>query len=109
MGGRRKKEEGRRKKEEGRRKKEEGRGEKEKDCDDFMRVIREHEAITQSRGYKEQGRKVKIVKKDEETKTDFERPAHVLCGVKHGKGQCKYKCQGCGKPHREDQCYLLTS
>ena len=38
----------------------------EKDCDDFMRVIREHEAITQSRGYKEEGWKIKIIKKDEE-------------------------------------------
>merc|ERR1712030_102871 len=46
----------------------------EKDCDDFMRVIREHEAITQSRGYKEEGRKVKLLKKDEKKKTDLERP-----------------------------------
>ena len=79
----------------------------EKDCDDFMRVIREHEAITQSRRYKEEGRKVKIVKKDEETKTDLERPPHALCGVKHGKSQCKFKCPGCGKPHSADQCYVL--
>ena len=62
-----------------------------------------------SRGYREDGRKntVKTVKKDEDTKADPPRPPHALCGLIHGKRECKYKCSECGKPHSEKDCYVL--
>ena len=80
-----------------------------KDCDDFIRIIREHEAVMNSRGYKEdsQNTTIKSVKKDEETKTDPPRPPHALCGRHHGRRECKYKCSECGKPHSEKDCYVL--
>merc|ERR1712030_70895 len=80
-----------------------------KDCDDFIRIIREHEAIMNSRGNKEDSRNttIKSEKKDEEPKTDPPRPPHALCGRTHGKRECKYKCSECGKPHAEKDCYVL--
>ena len=80
-----------------------------KDCDEFIRIIREHEAVVNSRGYKEDGRNntVKTVKKDEGPKVYPPRPPHALCGLVHGKRECKYKCSECGKPHSEKDCYVL--
>merc|ERR1711888_372703 len=79
----------------------------EKDCDEFIRIIREHEAVMNSRGYREEGRKIKLLALDEEKKTDLPRPPHALCGLVHGKRECKFKCPECGKPHSADQCYVL--
>ena len=74
----------------------------EKDCDDFIRIIREHEAVMNSRGYREDGRKntVKTVKKDEDTKADPPRPPHALCGLTHGKREWKYKYSTPVKPRK---------
>merc|ERR1711891_4910 len=68
------------------------------DCDEFIKIIREHEAVMNSRGYKEDSRNttIKNVKKDEEQKIDPPRPPHALCGKHHGKRECKYKCSECG-------------
>ena len=81
----------------------------EKNCDEFIRIIREHEAVMNSRGYREDGRNnaIKTVKKDDDIKVDPPRPPHVLCGLVHDKRQCKYRCKECGKPHPEKDCYIL--
>ena len=82
----------------------------EKDCDGFLAIIREHEAITQSRGHKEDNRKVNLLKTDEQKTTDpNSRGPHKLCGLVHGPRQCTFQCpvKGCGKPHPKEQCFIL--
>ena len=32
--------------------------------------------------------------------------AHWLCGKVHQFGKCGYKCKTCGKPHKEEQCWI---
>ena len=32
---------------------------------------------------------------------------HKVCGKLHGRGECQYKCKECGKPHKEDDCFVL--
>merc|ERR1711895_44984 len=49
----------------------------EKDCDEFIRDIREHEAVMNSRGHKEdRGNTIKNVKKDEDKKDEPPRAPH---------------------------------
>ena len=82
----------------------------EKDCEGFLAIIREHEAITQSRGHKEDNRKVNVVNTEEPKTTDpNSRGPHSLCGLVHGPRQCTYKCpvKGCGKAHPKEQCFIL--
>ena len=32
---------------------------------------------------------------------------HRVCGKIHERGKCGYKCNTCGKPHKEEDCYTL--
>merc|ERR1711888_498718 len=66
--------------------------------------------FTQSRGHKEDNRKVNVVNTEELKTTDpNSRGPHSLCGLVHGPRQCTYKCpvKGCGKPHPKEQCFIL--
>ena len=56
-------------------------------CESFVKVIREHEAVVNSRGYKEDAGEV-IVKsvKPEGAAAGQQRPPHKVCGKTHGKG-----------------------
>ena len=80
----------------------------ERDCDEFIREIREYEAVTNSRGHKEEKNIIiKKVDKPEDKKDDPPKAPHALCGVVHERRQCKYRCDGCGKPHPEQDCFFL--
>ena len=79
-----------------------------KACEGFIKIIREHEAVVNSRGYKEDvGENTVKHVKPEGAAADQQRPPHKLCGKTHGKGQCKYKCGECGKPHKDEDCFIL--
>merc|ERR1712055_1031977 len=79
------------------------------DCDEFIKIIREHEAVVNSRGYKEDvgENTIKSVKTTEGTTVITQRGPHKLCGKTHGKRECQYKCDECGKPHKTEDCYVL--
>ena len=72
----------------------------------FLKVIRDHEAVVKAREYKEDtGGNVNRVKPQSE-QTGPQHP-HRVCGKIHGRGECKYQCRECKKPHREEDCYVL--
>ena len=77
-------------------------------CESFVKTIRQHQAVVNSCGYKEDAGEntVKHVK-PEGAAAGQQRPAHKVCGKIHGKGECKYKCSECKKPHKEEDCYIL--
>ena len=72
----------------------------------FLKVIRDHEAMVKAREFKEDsGANMRSVRTDGEP-TGAQNP-HRVCGKVHGRGQCKYQCRQCKKPHREEDCYEL--
>ena len=79
-----------------------------KDCDEFIKIIREHEAVINSRVYKKDigENTIKSVKPTEGATAIPQRPPHKLCGKTHGKRECQYKCGGCDKPHKDEDCYV---
>ena len=73
----------------------------------FLKVIRDHEAVVNAREFKEDsgGNTLNRVKTQGEL-TGPQHP-HKVCGKIHGRGECKYQCRECKKPHREEDCYVL--
>ena len=72
----------------------------------FLKVIRDHEAMVKAREFKEDsGGNMNRVKPEGE-QTGAQNP-HRVCGKVHGRGECKYQCRQCKKPHREEDCYEL--
>ena len=72
----------------------------------FLQVIRDHEAMVKAREYKEEsGGNMNRVKPEGE-QSGAQNP-HRVCGKVHGRGECKYQCRQCKKPHREEDCYEL--
>ena len=73
----------------------------------FLQVIRDHEAMVKAREYKEDsGRNMNRVQSDG-VQSGAQSNPHRVCGKVHGRGECKYQCSECKKPHKEEDCYEL--
>ena len=71
-----------------------------------MKVIREHEAMVKAREFKEEsGANMRMVRPDGEP--NVAQNPHRVCGKVHGRGECKFQCPCCKKPHRKEDCYEL--
>ena len=74
----------------------------------FLKVIRDHEAVINAREFREDsgGNTLNRVKIQGEL-SGPQHPPHKVCGKVHGRGECKYQCSACKKPHKEEDCYIL--
>ena len=78
----------------------------EEGLESFLKVIRDHEAMVKAREFKEMsGAYVTSVRPDGEP--IVAQNPHRVCGKVHGRGECKFQCPECKKPHRKEDCYEL--
>ena len=80
----------------------------EKELDEFLQVIKDHEAIIKARDHHIGGVEREDIYRVETVTPVVDMSFHKPCGKKHEKNQCELKCTACGKKgHRTEVCYRL--